>query len=334
MKVRLSRTPAGHAIGVLALLVACWFGLSAGVTDVSAGSVITWLRGGDINASAELVLASARLPRLVVALICGAALATAGGVMQCWTANALAGPGILGLNAGASAAMVLALVYFSGAGPATMILASIAGSATGGLLVMAFVRVIPAGTQMMRLILIGVMVSALLGSVTSTIVIANNMEHDILYWTVGGIGVVGWREVWWLASIAGIGFVVAALMSRDLALSALGIASARTLGVRASGLRAKVAISVVLLAGAANAIAGPVGFVGFLAPHLARPLVGPDPRRMLPLAALLGATLVVMADVCGRIVTAPDEQPLGLFLALIGAPALVVVALRSQRGSA
>jgi iron complex transport system permease protein len=306
-------------------------GLLFGVVHVPAATVLAWVTGHDVPQQAALVLGSVRLPRLVTGALCGAALALSGGVMQIWTANPLAGPGLLGLNSGSAAALALAVSFAPWLAPGPLVGIGMIGAALGGLLVLAALTLVPGGDSPLRLTVIGAMVTAMLTSVTTTLVIANGMQTDLLYWTVGGLGAVGWREAGYMAAAVTIGGALIALVSRDLAVLALGSASARALGLQTNRLRVLVGLLLTLLAGTANAVAGPVGFVGFLSPHLARRIAGASPRVMLPFAALTGALLVIAADAVGRVVTPPDEQPLGLFMALAGAPVLIAVALKRYR---
>jgi iron complex transport system permease protein len=317
------------------VLAACAAGLALGlmfgVVHVPAATVLAWVTGREVDPQAALVLGSVRLPRLVTGALCGAALALSGGVMQIWTANPLAGPGLLGLNSGSAAALALAVSIAPWLGPGPLVGVGMLGAAIGGLLVLLVLSLVPGGDSPLRLTVIGAMVTAMLTSVTTTLVVASGMQTDLLYWTVGGLGAVGWREAGYMAAAVTIGGTLIVLVSRDLAVLALGASAARALGVQTNQLRILVGLLLTLLAGTANAVAGPVGFVGFLSPHLARRVAGASPRVMLPCAALAGALLVTAADAVGRVITPPDEQPLGLFMALAGAPVLIVVALRRYR---
>lgn len=320
------RLPRGLVVGGLSLatLAAIALGLALGTHAIALGDLLT----GNLDRLDRLVLVHARLPRVGAAWCVGAALAMAGTVMQVWTRNPMAGPGLLGLNGGAAAALSLAVVVDPLLTPIAMAAIAMAGAGGGGLLVLGVAAAIPAGRDPLRLVIIGAAVSALLASVTAAVVIASGMQNDLLYWMVGGLGAVGWREVILLAVAIAGSTVIARIAVGDLALAALGTDVATALGARLGRLRWLIAALVILATGTANAVAGPVGFIGFLAPHLGRGLVGPDPRRLLPVAATLGGSLVVVADAVGRIIAPPDEQPLGLFLALLGGPVLIAVARR------
>ncbi len=324
----------GFIIVVIAFFIAIALGLCLGIVSIPIKTVLLWIGGGSVDPQVALVLDGVRLPRLIVGVLCGASLAMTGAAMQVWTANPLAGPGLLGLNGGASAALALTVTFIPWLGPGPLILVSLLGAASGGLLVLATLYVVPASEHPLRLVLVGAMVSAFLGSITATLIIANGMQTDLLFWMVGGLGTVGWREVMYMCIAVLIGFVLLFLIINDLASVALGDSVSRSLGVNTKKFRFLICTLVVLLAGASNAIAGPIGFVGFLSPHLARRVVGPDPRPLLPLSAIIGAILVVYADLVGRVITPPDEQPLGLFVAIAGAPALIIVTLYYQRRNA
>jgi ABC-type Fe3+-siderophore transport system permease subunit len=316
---------------VFLLILSMVLGLSFGAVPIPIKTVFNWVIGNVVSPQESLILGSVRLPRLLVGVLCGASLAVTGAVMQIWTANPLAGPGLLGLNGGVSAALALTISFCPWIGSGQLILVSLFGATGGGILVLVALKIIPASSHPLRLVLIGAMVSAFLASITASLIIANGMQADLLFWLVGGLGTVGWRDGIYISVAMAISFIILIFIINDLASVSLGDSVARSLGVNTKKFRLLVSLLVVLLAGTSNAIAGPIGFIGFLSPHLARRVVGPSPRPLLPLAAIIGAVLVVCADAFGRILTAPEDQPLGLFVALIGAPALVFVALRYER---
>jgi iron complex transport system permease protein len=311
----------------LLLVGAVAFGLACGAVPVSLAAAWSALSGGGDDL-ASLVVREARLPRVLVGLLVGAGLGGAGAVMQALTRNPLAGPGLMGLNAGAAAALALCVITWPSLGLDVLTFIAAIGAAGGAALVWTIASVIPCGFAPHRLALIGAITSGLLASLTAAIVVASGMQGDLLYWMVGGLGTVGWRELWQIAPACIAGLALAQVLAPALGVAALGVETATALGLAARRTRALAIIAVLALAGAANAAAGPVGFVGLMAPHLARGLIGADERRVLPTAACLGAVLVVAADALGRLAIRPAELPLGVFLALVGGPFLVVLARR------
>lgn len=317
----------GDAIAPVLLVTAVFIGLASGAVPVSFAAVWAALGGGEGDV-ATLVVREARLPRVLVGVLVGAGLGGAGAVMQALTRNPLAGPGLMGLNAGATAALATCVIFWPNIGLGALTILAAAGAAGGAALVWGIANVIPFGFAPHRLALIGAITSSLLASATAAIVVASGMQGDLLFWMVGGLGTVGWREMWQIAPACVIGLLLARLLAPALGVAALGHETATALGLDARRTRLLAVLAVLALAGVANAAAGPVGFVGLMAPHLARSLVGSDERRVLPTAACLGAALVVLADALGRLATPPAELPLGIFLALVGGPFLVLLARR------
>jgi iron complex transport system permease protein len=310
------------ALSLLATLI----GLTVGAVSVPWSTVLT-VGWGDDSLSAAIVR-EARLPRVLAGLLVGAGLGTAGAIMQALTRNALAGPGLMGINGGAAAALVLMLIAWPDLSLAALTAVAGIGAGLGALLVWSAAAAVPLGTTPHRLALIGAVVSAALGAGTAAVAVGSGMQNDLLYWLVGGLGTIGWSEVWQLAPSCGLGLLLAWGLAPSLAVAALGGDTATGLGLRVGRTRISATLAVLLLAGGANAAAGPVGFVGLVAPHLARALLGGDDRRVIPAASALGATLVVLADAVGRSVRPPDELPLGIFTALLGGPFLVYLARR------
>ena len=333
----LPRTRSGRTWGWLVLvllpLAALAGGLVFGAVPIAPAEVLAALLGtapdDSLNAA---IVREARVPRVLAGLMVGAGLGTAGAVMQALTRNALAGPGLMGLNGGAAVALVLTVIWLPGLGLDVLTAISCAGAAGGALLVWATAAAIPLGTTPQRLALIGAVVSGALGAVTAGLVVGNAMQNDLLYWMVGGLGTIGWHEVGQLAAPCLGGLALAWWLAPALAVAALGGEVATGLGLQVRRTRLFATIAVLALAGTANAAAGPIGFVGLIAPHLARGLLGSDDRRVIPAAGLLGAALVVCADALGRWIRPPDELPLGVFTALLGGPLLIFLARRRTPG--
>lgn len=309
------------ALGAVALALSA-LAVFVGATDHGAGAVVDALLGGG-GEDTRLVVLDVRLPRAVAALLVGGALGGAGAVMQVITRNPIAGPGIMGLNGGGSLAVLVIMVTLPGAGLGVLALGSLAGSAVAASLVIVIARSLRAGMTPLGLTLVGAAVAALLGAVSGAIVIASNMQNDMLYWTVGGLGTLDWPAVGLLA--AGTLPVGALTLGLTPALTGLllGDDSAAALGLRIARVRVLSIGAVVVAAGLSTAIAGPVAFVGLMAPHAARAIFGHDQRWVVPAAAIVGGAAVQAADVIGRWVIAPGEIPMGVFLGLCGAPLMV-----------
>lgn len=296
-------------------LVQAWEGLVA--RDRSAASIIVW---------------QLRLPRTVVAVVVGAALGAAGVVMQALTRNPLAEPGILGVNAGASFAVVLAISVGHVSAVSGYVWFSFIGSAAAAVLVQTMARRRP-GAGHARLVLAGVALAAALNSVTGTITMYDTAAFDSYrFWTLGSFADRDMATVAWTTPFVVSGLLLALACGRSLNVLALGDEQATALGARLGVVRVASLAAITLLCGAATAAAGPISFVGLVVPHVLRLVVGPDQRRLLPLSIVGGPILVLAADIVGRVLTRPDEIEAGVVTAFVGAPVLLaLVILRRGR---
>ena len=264
-------------------------------------------------------------------MLVGAALGVAGALMQGVTRNPLASPTLMGLNAGAGLGLACALVVIPDAPFVALIAAAFLGAGLGVGLSLWLGLAAGGASAPLRLALAGAAVSALLGALASGVVIVTEIAQDVLFFTAGGVQGVGWGELGLAAPWIIAGLVIALLASPAVSLLSLGEDVAAGLGARVVLTRAIAAGATLLLAGAAVSIAGQVGFIGLAAPHLARFAVGQDYRRIVPMAGLVGATLLIGADLSARMLNPPYETPVSLLTALIGAPVLIWIARRSGR---
>lgn len=312
-----------------ALLVTAVAGLLVGAGDVGPARAASVLLGGG-DADARFTVLRLRLPRTAVAVAVGAALGAAGAVLQATARNPLAEPGLLGVNAGASFAVVLAIVLGASAatvGPYVAVL----GAAAGCLLALGAARLRGTGDDPVRLVLAGAAFSGLVGAASSVLLLVDQRAADeIRFWTVGSVAGRGTEEFLAVLPVLAAGLAAAAAVGPALSALALGDDVATGLGHRPRRVRAVAVSSVALLVGGATAVAGPIAFVGLVVPFAARALVGPGLRRLLAVSVLLGPAVVLLADVVSRLVVRPYEMPLGVMTALFGAPVLVAV-VRSSR---
>lgn len=321
----------GLALSVVVLVAVAVVSLSVGARDVDLASVVGAFV--DFDASSEhVIVRELRLPRLLAGIVAGAALALAGMLMQGLTRNPVADPGILGVSAGAAFCVVLAIVlgftdaagylWFAllGAGIASL-LVYVLGSVGGG-------RGSPA-----QLTLAGAVMTALVTAMTMTILILDDATLDrYRFWDVGSLAGRDLGSLMAVIPVMLVGGLIALSMGRALNTMSMGDDLARTLGMRLLPVRAAAGIGVVLLAGSAVAIAGPIVFVGLAVPHMARALVGPDYRWIALYSLILGPILLVAADTIGRLVIRPGELQVGIVTALLGAP--LFIALVRRRGLA
>jgi iron complex transport system permease protein len=293
--------------------------------------------GGDGRSLAESVLFELRLPRVLLGAAAGAGLALAGAMMQAFFRNPLADPALIGISGGAAVAAVAVIVLLSafGPSPATAVLLPVA--AFGGALLAAFIvyRLARTGTRLdaATMLLVGIAINALAGAAIGLLVhVADDRQlRGLTFWTLGSLSGAGWPAV------GAVGIALAAtlvgLRGAGLRLNALllGEAEAMHLGVGVEALKRRLLVLTALMAGAAVSACGIVGFVGLIAPHLARVMLGPDHRRLLPVAALLGAVLLVAGDWAARVLVSPAELPIGVLTALIGAPLFLMLLRSTQR---
>jgi len=314
----------GLAVGLLILgvVVAVAIGLGAAEIDlVTVGKAIFSYDAADIE---QVIIRTVRLPRVVAGVIIGAGLAAAGAVMQGLTGNPLASPGLLGINAGAAFAVVLG-VYLLGAPPLPVYgLLAMVGAAVAGITVYALASLGRGGASPAKLTLAGVIFSLFLSALTTSLLVMDQNTFDqIRFWTVGSLAARAWPMVITLGPFVAAGLAGAMLLSRQITTLSLGQDIARGLGQDTTRVRALSAAAVILMVGGSVAIAGPVGFVGLIVPHVVRAICGLDYRWIIPYAAVAGAILVTAADTVGRVVQRPQEVPIGVMLALVGAPFFV-----------
>ncbi|MEH3078286.1 MAG: iron chelate uptake ABC transporter family permease subunit [Quadrisphaera sp.] len=324
--------------GLAALGAAVVLSLAVGAKPLAPAVVLDALAGrGGTDAQYVMGL---RLPRTAAAVLAGAALAVAGALVQALTRNPLADPGLLGVNAGAAFAVALGVALLGLHDPWSVLWLALAGALVLSAAVVVVGGVGSAGGagrgsrggDPLRLVLAGVALGAALSGITTGLVLSDPDAFDAMRsWHAGSVLGRGWDVLGPALPFVLAGLVVAAVCARGLDALSLGDDLARSQGVRVAPLRLAVVAAVTLLAGAATAVAGPLVFVGLVAPRVARWLVGPALGRLLPTCLLLGPVLVLVSDVLGRVVIAPAEVPVGVVVGVVGAPVLIAVVRRSTR---
>lgn len=279
-------------------------------------------------------IVAARIPRTVVALLAGGALGLAGASMQGLTRNPLADPGILGVNAGAALAMVLAISVFGVTALSGYVWFALLGAAVAAFLVHAIAALGRDGATPVKLAVAGAALAAGLSSWTTGLLLTNRQTLDVFrFWQVGTVGGRSMDVVWPVLPILAVGALLALTGARLLNVLALGDDLARGLGRRAGLDRIVVGVAIVALCGGATALAGPLVFVGLVAPHVARLAVGSDYSRILPVSLGIGAALVLFADILGRVVLPPTEVQVGIMTAVVGVPVFFALIRRGRMGS-
>ncbi|EJG1064861.1 iron chelate uptake ABC transporter family permease subunit [Vibrio parahaemolyticus O1] len=299
--------------------------------SLSVNDLISYWFAFDEGNMLHQILATLRAPRTYAGLLIGASLAVSGVLMQGLTRNPLASPSILGINAGAACFMALASIgvpFFSQLNP---IINAVFGALLSGGAVMLLGGFFSARSHPLRLVLAGIAISALLiGLTRASVILADDMAYSVLHWLTGSLSAVDsqqWQQLWPFATL---GLVLAMGLARNLNLLALGDEVAVGLGGNIRLTRLISGLAVVLLAGTSVAIAGPIGFVGLLVPHLVRPIVGHNYHILIPVSALCGAALVTWSDALSRAIAFPAETPVGVITALLGTPCFIAIAMRKS----
>ncbi len=315
------RVPAVLVVGLGLMLAAMVINIGVGEYPIAPLDVVRTVVGLPTGeADHAFIVNVLRLPRMLVAGGVGLALGLAGAIMQGLTRNPLADPGLLGISAGAGLAAVTLIVAVKAVEPGVVPLAAFGGGAAVAALI--YLLAWRGGDSPIRLILIGIGLSAVCGALTSLMITFGDV-YDVqraLIWLTGSVYGRSWKELWALAPWLAVFAPLALALARDLNTLNLGEDVARGLGNAVGRQRGLLLLTAVALAGASVAAAGTVGFVGLIAPHVARRLVGSDHSGLLPTSGVLGALLVVVADLVGRTVIAPIELPVGLITAAVGAP--------------
>jgi len=267
------------------------------------------------------IVVDIRLPRALIAALCGAALAGAGAVMQAITNNPLASPGILGINAGAALGMAIIITSAHGFGNLGMSMAALMGGSLTWIMVMFIGKSWQGGNENTRLVLAGIAVSALCAALTKALVILEEEQASaIMVWLAGTFADSSWQDLFYLFPFILIGVLATIIISPKLNLLLLGNEYARSLGINPQKYQLIGSIIVLIIVSGVISTIGSLGFVSLLIPHMARMLIGTDHKRFVPTAMLLGACFVLLADVVSRAIIFPLETPAGAILALIGAP--------------
>jgi len=329
-----SSVPAGSEVtapaqpGFIPLLLALLFfgllvGLQIGSVPIAARDILGAFGWGAADETTRAIVLQIRLPRLVLSVIVGAGLAAAGTVFQGIFRNPMADPYIIGVSAGAALGATIAIVSgltvtVAGAGAVTVL--AFAGALTVTLLVyrLAWAR---GEVAVEHLLLAGIAVGAFLGSIISALqLFGGESLQQVIFWLMGGFSGRTWEHVRLAAPYVAAGYLIARLLARDLNLMVMGDETARSLGVPVARSRALLIAAGSLMAAAAVAVSGLIGFVGLVVPHLVRLLTGPDHRRLLPAAALAGGLILLLADTAARSIIPPADVPVGIVTAALGAP--------------
>lgn len=337
MRRRRGATAALTGLLAVAILLALGFG-AVGISPRNIGRLIGWKLGllgapGDIPISHEVILFQLRLPRVVLAVVVGGGLAVAGAVFQSLFRNPMADPAIIGVSSGAALGAIA--VILSGAGSILGGLGTSVGAFVGALgaayVVYRLARIGPS-VQVATLLLAGIAIAAVISAVISLVMsFSGEQVRSIYFWLLGGLGTRGWRALIAAVPLVALGVVLAMLSIRNLNLLALGEERAAQLGVEIEAFKRLALATGAMLTAAAVSVAGVIGFVGLMTPHILRLVIGADHRRLIPAVLLGGALFMVLADLAARIVLAPQEIPVGAVTALLGGPFFLYLLRRERK---
>lgn len=316
----------GLLFGMVALLVGLIYSVTLGARDISLQTILASFITFD-NSFEHLVIQTVRLPRSLMAMAVGAALAVSGALMQGLTRNPLAETGILGIEAGGSLAVVVTLFLFDSSSVSIYAGAAFVGAAVAAVSAYALGTLGRGGATPLNLTVAGAAMTALLSSmVTSILIVSQRTLDEIRFWLAGSLSGRDFALFLQVFPFLAVGLLLAFLLGRQITTLSFGEDIAKSLGQQTVWIKVLAAISIVLLAGSSVAIAGPIGFVGLVVPHVVRFFIKTDYRWILPYSAVLGAMLLLVSDIAARVLLKPQELPVGVMTALVGAPMFVYLA--------
>lgn len=299
--------------------------LVVGVKIIPFSKVIAYMNHNDLDSITSAIITK-RIPRTIFGILAGASLATSGALMQSITRNPIADPSILGVNTGASLFVVIGLAFFNITSANQYIWLSIVGAWLTAFFVYTIASMGKQGATPLKLALSGSAISIALGSFVSTIMLPNNqIMNSFRFWQVGSIGGASMESIKLLLPFFIIGFILSILISQSLDNLALGDELATSLGTNTLLIRILGAFAGVLLCGATTALAGPIGFIGLMVPHIIRSILGNNMKVVLVFSVLIGAIILLGSDIIGRVIGYPSETEVGIVTAILGAPVFITI---------
>ncbi|WML59182.1 iron ABC transporter permease [Neobacillus sp. PS2-9] len=322
----------GLITAILLMLLLMCASVIYGYTDTSWRTAIESYTS--YNGSNEhIIIQTVRFPRALIASAVGASLAIAGVLMQTLTKNPLASPGIFGINAGAGFAVVVAITLFSVTDLQAFNGLAFLGAAVAAVSVYAIGSFGREGLTPMKLTLAGAAMSAMFSSFTQGLLVVDEAAlEQVLFWLAGSVQGRKLETLFSVLPYIGVGWVGAVLISGKMNILSMGEDVAKGLGLNTGLVKLAIGVIVILLAGGSVAVAGPIGFVGIVVPHITRSIIGIDHRWVIPLSGILGAILLLAADIAARYVLMPSEVPVGVMTAVIGTPFFIFIARRGFNG--
>ncbi|MRG87777.1 FecCD family ABC transporter permease [Salinibacillus xinjiangensis] len=315
-----------NIVTLIILLFAIGLSVAFGAVEIQLSTVWQAIVNFDQNLTSHQVIQELRLPRAIAAALVGAFLAVSGAIMQGMTRNPLASPSIMGVTHGAAFALVIVLAFFPAATNFGQTVASFVGAGVAVVLVFMVGSFSASGLTPAKLALAGVAIGTMLSSLSNILALHFQLEKQLGFWLAGGLAGTNWTSIQVLLISGAIGMVIALMIAHSITVLNLGEDVAAGLGQNSFLVKVLGIISVLILTGAAVSVAGVIGFLGLIVPHLTRFIVGTNYRWIIPSSALFGALLLVLSDVVSRLINAPFETPVGAVTSLIGVPFFLYLA--------
>lgn len=316
----------GLVLLIVILLICLVYSVTLGAAKIPVEKILESFITSD-GSYEHLVIQTVRLPRSLIAILVGSALAVSGALMQGLTRNPLADPGILGIQSGAAVAVVATIFVFGSTSVNDYTIAAFLGAGTTAILVYFLGSLGRGGATPLNLTVAGAALTAFISSVTTAILIVSQRTlEEIRFWLAGSLAGRDVNIFFQALPFVVVGLGIAFALGRQMTTMSLGEDVAKGLGQQTAWIKIITAISVVLLAGSSVAIAGPIGFIGLVVPHIVKFFIKADYRWILPYSAVVGAILLLVADIAARVLLKPQELPVGVMTALIGAPFFVYLA--------
>ena len=316
---------------ILMLLGGIFLSISIGAKSISLSTIWEALVQYNPSNGQHIIVRTLRMPRVIVALVVGASFAVSGALMQAITRNPMASPSILGINAGAALGLAVAMVILPSASFNQTVLFSFAGAAVASLFIFGMTSMSKAGNSPLRLALVGTAITALFNAFSQAIAVYFNISQELTFWNAGGVSGVRPEQALLILPWTVIGLLLALSIARSVTLLSLGEEVAVGLGGKTRYIKIIACIAVLILTGSSVAIVGPIGFVGLVVPHAVKFIVGVDYRKVIPFSMLVGALLVLIADIISRSINPPFETPIGAITALIGVTFFIYLATRKGK---
>lgn len=316
--------------GIILLLIAVTISITYGAKSVGVGDIRDALLGRN-ETEYNVNVVQARIPRTVFGIIAGVALSVSGALMQSITRNPIADPSILGVNTGASLFVVFGIAYLNITSKAAYMGLSFAGAMLTAVLVYRLASMGYGGATPIKLALSGAAVSTALSSLVSAMMMPSSHVMDSFrFWQIGSIGGSNYDDIRLILPFVITGIIISLILSPGLNTLALGDETACALGLNVNRTRAVAALAGVMLCAVTTALAGPIGFLGLMVPHIVRLLAGPNHCVLIPLSALYGGSILLISDVLGRVFGSPGELESGIMTALLGAPCFIFIIRRAK----